>query len=95
MNRKIQMFTVFVTLFLIAGYSSTSAYWATDGVPVAPILYQPAPSEPLITTDGAGGAIIAWLDNRDGNNHIYAQRINADGSIHAGWTPDGEPICRA
>ncbi len=52
---------------------------------------------PKIIPDGAGGAIITWSDKRV-NNHddIYAQRIDADGAIHAGnWKnyTNGVPIC--
>jgi hypothetical protein len=43
-----------------------------------------------ITTDGAGGAIIVWVDGRNGNWDIYAQRINANGVVQ--WTTDGVAI---
>ncbi len=42
---------------------------------------------PVITNDGAGGAIIAWDDYRSGNGDIYAQRINRNGSVQ--WATDG------
>ncbi len=48
---------------------------------------------PLITSDGSGGAIITWYDNRSGNRDIYAQRVNSDGA--AQWTADGVAICTA
>lgn len=35
---------------------------------------------PHVISDGAGGAIIAWNDERSGNRDIYAQRIDADGN---------------
>jgi hypothetical protein len=44
-----------------------------------------------IVSDGAGGAIISWDENRNGNIDIYAQRINASGVVQ--WTPGGVPIC--
>lgn len=45
-----------------------------------------------ITADGAGGAIIAWIDRRStGNFDIYAQRINSNGITQ--WTPNGTAIC--
>ena len=40
---------------------------------------------PVILSDGAGGAIIVWFDDRAGG--IYAQRINANGLPL--WTPNG------
>src|SRR5436190_8189575 len=46
---------------------------------------------PRLVSDAAGGAIIAWYDNRAGNYDIYAQRINASGAVQ--WTTDGVAIC--
>lgn len=42
------------------------------------------------TTDGAGGAIIAWQDDRAGGYKVYAQRMNTDGV--AQWTTNGKLI---
>ena len=65
--------------------------WGTDGVPVC--LAFADQTSPDITSDGAGGAIIAWTDYRDSypNNHIYAQRISAQGA--AVWAQDGVVVC--
>src|SRR5258708_5548924 len=38
-------------------------------------------SNPAITSDGAGGAIVAWQDLRGGNFDIYAQRIESFGYL--------------
>ena len=49
-------------------------------------------SSPLIVSDGAGGAIIAWQDYRSGStNDIYAQKIDSFGFIQ--WAADGVAIC--
>ncbi|UCF04982.1 MAG: choice-of-anchor D domain-containing protein, partial [bacterium] len=66
--------------------------WTTDGEAVGTA---GASYNIQIVSDGAGGAIITWEDIRSGagNPDIYAQRIDADGSTHVGWTPDGEEIC--
>jgi hypothetical protein len=58
--------------------SAGSALWTTDGEPICRyILYQQLPA---IVTDGAGGAIITWRDNRFPLNwDIYAQRVTHDG----------------
>src|SRR5688572_8257882 len=51
-------------------------------------------SNPTITSDGSGGAIITWLDFRGGTFYdIYAQRIDASGAVR--WTSDGVAICTA
>ena len=48
---------------------------------------------PQVTSDGAGGAIVAYNYRREegGKWDIYAQRIDADGNVL--WGPDGVPIC--
>jgi len=45
---------------------------------------------PVIASDGAGGAIVAW---HDGNADVYAQRIDASGTVV--WTANGVPVCTA
>ncbi|MBI5589078.1 MAG: hypothetical protein HY881_01210, partial [Deltaproteobacteria bacterium] len=65
--------------------------WATDGVAICTA--DDYRQTPQITSDGSGGAIITWQDRRSGNNDIYAQRIDANGTVL--WTPNGVPICTA
>lgn len=36
---------------------------------------------PHLCTDGAGGAIIVWDDNRSGNDDVWANRVNAAGTL--------------
>jgi hypothetical protein len=48
-------------------------------------------SNPVFISDGIGGAIIAWMDLRSGDNDIYAQRVDTTGT--PAWTTDGIPIC--
>ena len=45
----------------------------------------------VMTTDGSGGAIIAWQDRHNGKSEIYAQRMNAAGNPL--WIQNGIPIC--
>jgi hypothetical protein len=58
--------------------SAGSPVWTSDGEPMCRyLLYQQLP---VIVTDGAGGAIIAWRDNRYPSNwDVYAQRVTHDG----------------
>ncbi len=49
--------------------------------------------DPIIASDGAGGAIITWIDYRGTSADIYAQRINSAGNVQ--WTADGVAICTA
>ncbi len=46
---------------------------------------------PYMVSDGAGGAIIAWMDYRTGNADIYAQHIDFAGGTD--WPTDGIYIC--
>jgi hypothetical protein len=64
--------------------------WEQDGVIVAGQEgYQKYPN---LVNDGAGGAIIAWQDWRDGKGDIYIQRISADGQRL--WQEHGAPVCK-
>jgi hypothetical protein len=35
----------------------------------------------------AGGAFLAWTDNRSGDSDIYVQRVNGDGTVAPGYGP--------
>ncbi len=45
---------------------------------------------PVSTSDGAGGTVVAWEDRRSGGRVIYAQRLSADGQ--AMWTANGVQV---
>ena len=65
--------------------ASGKPLWAAGGVTIAPI--QAFEMGPHLTSDGAGGAIIAWVDGRNGwcdlsfrgQCLLYAQRIDGNG----------------
>jgi hypothetical protein len=65
--------------------------WTADGVALC--LDGNAQDAPVIAGDGAGGAIVAWYDWRNGFTDIYARRVNAAGAPQ--WTADGVAICTA
>jgi len=50
-------------------------------------------SEPVMTSDDAGGVILAWTDRRGGDRNVYAQRLNATGI--AQWEAGGIPVADA
>ena len=65
--------------------------WAADG---EQITFEAATERTAaIASDGAGGAIITWVDARLGSNDIYAQRLNAAGTNQ--WLLGGVPVCAA
>ncbi len=51
-----------------------------------------------MVSDGLGGAVVVWYDNRSNpgsylSSDIYAQRIDANGAVQ--WAADGVPVCTA
>ncbi|SEP55245.1 T9SS type A sorting domain-containing protein [Flavobacterium urocaniciphilum] len=65
--------------------------WANNGVPICTAAFDN--HDPNMVSDGNGGAIITWVDNRilENNLDIYAQSINSSGIVQ--WATDGIVIC--
>ena len=70
---------------------TASAQWIPQGVPLCTASGEQR--NPLMTSDGAGGAVVGWRDQRNGNEDVYAQRISSTGAVL--WTADGVPVCTA
>jgi hypothetical protein len=72
--------------------SSGIVLWTTNGISVTA-----APSDqtaPRIGSDGAGGAVIVWQDQRSGTAiDIYAQRVDSTGALR--WTSNGVGVSTA
>lgn len=70
--------------------ASGTRLWTSNGVPVC---VQPDTQDGVVlASDGAAGAIVAWVDKRGGvDTDVYAQRVDATGA--AQWTPNGVVIC--
>jgi hypothetical protein len=72
--------------------NASGAYqWATDGIAICASAYTQI--NPAIVSDGSGGAIIGWRDERSGERDIYAQRVNASGAVQ--WAANGIAVCTA
>ena len=72
------------------GPDSIAPGWPEDGVPMC--VARGSQYGTAVTTDGAGGVIVAWEDHRAGSaSQVYAQRVTSAGE--AVWTPDGVPVC--
>jgi hypothetical protein len=68
------------------------AQWQADGVALCTAI--DGQHNPVIVPDGAGGAIVAWLDLRGlAGYDIFAQRISASGTVL--WRPNGVALCTA
>ena len=68
-----------------------SAQWIKNGVPLCTASGDQI--VPFMTSDGAGGAIVAWSDTRNGNVDAFAQRISNAGTVL--WAAGGVPVCTA
>jgi hypothetical protein len=69
--------------------ASGAIRWTTSGAAICTAAGNQY--HPVIASDHAGGAIITWDDYRNSTEpDIYAQRINASGSVL--WTADGVAI---
>ena len=65
--------------------------WDVRGVGVC--VDAPLQEDVVAISDGASGVIITWEDLRNGNQDIYAQRIDKNGQPV--WANNGEPVCLA
>ncbi len=63
--------------------------WTLNGIAICT---QDSNYNPIIVSDGTGGAIIAWQSYRGSSTaDIFAQRINSSGAVQ--WTINGVPVC--
>jgi len=90
MKNKISIITGLFVLFLATNLiSPVLSYSQPQGKIVSSAVNNQ--TNPVMTSDGSGGSIIAWQDRRNGKSEIYAQRMNSTGV--AQWTTNGIPIC--
>ena len=76
--------------------SSGTRRWAAGGVAVCSNMY--TQTHLVAVSDGAGGAVMAWHDERSQNEvweiwDIYAQRVSAAGATL--WASNGVAICHS
>jgi hypothetical protein len=67
--------------------------WPADGRAVC--VAAGSQQYPVIASDGTGGAIVAWQDQRSGNADVYAQRVMAGGAVDPAWPANGRALCTA
>ena len=69
--------------------SDGNAMWPVNGIPIC---VQDSNYNPMIVSDGSGGAIIVWQSYRGSNTaDIFAQRVNSSGNVM--WSVNGVPVC--
>ncbi len=66
-----------------------SKMWQETGIPICTA--DGIQKNAAVVSDGDGGIIVVWRDERDIYSDLYSQRIQADGTFL--WDKDGIPIC--
>ena len=71
--------------------SNGEPLWNPEGVAVC--LEEEVQLNLRLVSDGSGGVIIVWEDNRSGDgNDIYAQHVMSNGQVAPGWLLNGLPV---
>jgi hypothetical protein len=65
--------------------------WGELGVPLCGVAG--IQLEPILAEDGAGGAIVVWVDVRSGEGDLYAQHLISTGATT--WDASGVALCAA
>lgn len=71
--------------------SGGNPVWTLDGVSLCSATGDQI--RPRIATDGSGGAIVVWWDQRSATFDVYAQRVDSSGGTL--WATDGVIVCTA
>ena len=61
--------------------------WTANGVKVCTAPIGTAQILPKAVSDGLGGALVVWMDGRNGPQNLYAQRVDSLGNL--AWAPGG------
>jgi hypothetical protein len=77
----------------VLGSGTLDSDWTANGAALC--LAAGFQQNPVITTDGAGGAIAAWRDARVATDDVYAQHIDARGDVDGAWPVDGRALTLA
>jgi hypothetical protein len=75
----------------VLGSGAIAAGWPQDGLAVCTAPLEQV--QPLITTDGASGAIVTWQDFRNGQTHTpFAEHLLAAGTVDPAWPVNGKAL---
>lgn len=69
--------------------ASGTPMWSASGSELCSTIYNP--ERPRITSDGSGGAVVAWHDDRSGDSDVYVQRAAAANGAPQ-WTVNGVAV---
>ena len=91
--------SILAALLLASPSFAAWPIWPTDNLPVSTAFRDQ--SYPQIVSDGKGGGIIVWYDNRDSvfngfsydhPNQIYMHHVLREGTVDSRWVPDGSRL---
>ena len=90
-NKPLLVLMLVVLFLMLCQIRNAYGQWSETAVTATPVCTEPSDqSQPHLVSDGYAGAIVVWLDQRNGSTDIYAQRMNHFGE--ACWTEFGVPI---
>ena len=69
--------------------SDGSLAWGNEGA-ILSVSSEPLYHQSQLLADGAGGATVVWVDIRNLNDDLYAQKVTSDGT--AVWAGGGVPV---
>ncbi len=67
----------------VLGTGTMDSRWAVNGKAMTSTVASDLARQ--VFADGAGGAIVLWESAGSGDNGLFAQRLDANGAVHAGW----------
>ena len=67
--------------------------WPIQGLAICALPGQQ--TNPVIVSDGEGGAIVSWLDTRSGAPQVFVHRAMGSGTLDPAWTPGGTAVAAA
>jgi len=71
--------------------------WAANGTAICTAVgsqeFSDDAARTIMVSDGTGGAVIGWWDQRSGGYDVYVQRVDVNGAVQ--WTLDGVALCTA
>jgi hypothetical protein len=75
----------------VLGTGAIAPGWPVDGLAVCTATLSQI--DPVITPDGASGAIVSWEDFRNGADfNLFAQHVLASGVVDAAWPVNGRAL---
>lgn len=84
MTRCYHVFLAIIVFLLIVAPENSQALW--PHYPDESLLISPSRSNPRLSPDGEGGAILTWVDGQ-----VFAQRVSAEGKFL--WGETGIRLC--